>query len=54
MELAEYIKNIRKENSLTQKEFSDKLGMSLSTIKKIETGELQLYLQNTFFLMKKL
>ena len=39
MELAEYIKNIRKENSLTQKEFSDKLGMSLSTIKKIETGE---------------
>lgn len=39
MKLAEYIKNIRKENDLTQREFSEKLGVSLSTIKKIETGE---------------
>lgn len=39
MELAEYIKNIRKESDLTQREFAENLGMSLSTIKKIETGE---------------
>ena len=36
MELAEYIKNIRKENSLTQKEFSDKLGMFYQQLRKLK------------------
>ena len=42
MNLAEFVKNRRKEVNLTQEEFADRSGVALTVIRKIEQGKTNL------------
>lgn len=41
-ELAEFVKERRKEVNLTQKEFADRAGVALTVVRKIEQGKTNL------------
>lgn len=41
-QLAEFVKERRKEVNLTQKEFADRAGVALTVIRKIEQGKTNL------------
>lgn len=41
-QLAEFVKNRRKEVNLTQEEFADRAGIALTVVRKIEQGKTNL------------
>ncbi|MEM0933468.1 MAG: type II toxin-antitoxin system Y4mF family antitoxin [Bacteroidota bacterium] len=44
-ELADFVKERRKEVNLTQEEFSDRAGVALTVVRKIEQGKTNLNLE---------
>lgn len=51
-DLANFVKERRKEVNLTQEEFSDKAGVALTVIRKIEQGKTNLNLEKVNQVLK--
>jgi len=51
-ELSEFVKERRKEVNLTQKEFSDRAGVALTVVRKIEQGKMNLNLEKVNQVLK--
>ena len=51
-ELADFVKERRKEVNLTQEEFSDRAGVALTVVRKIEQGKTNLNLEKVNQVLK--
>lgn len=51
-ELADFVKERRKEVNLTQEEFSDRAGIALTVVRKIEQGKTNLNLEKVNQVLK--
>lgn len=51
-ELSKFVKKRRKEVNLTQEEFANKVGVSITVIRKIEQGKTNLNLEKVNLILK--
>ncbi len=51
-QLSQYVRNTRKDHSLTQEEFSKKTGVSLRQVQRIESGEGSIGLETLFLILR--
>jgi len=51
-ELSEFVKQRRKEVSLTQEEFADRAGVALTVVRKIEQGKTNLNMEKVNVVLK--
>ena len=51
-ELSEFVKTRRKEVGLTQEEFSERVGVALTVIRKIEQGKTNLNMEKVNLVLK--
>lgn len=51
-DLAQFLKEKRKENNLTQEEFAERAGVALTVIRKIEQGKENLNLEKVNHVLK--
>lgn len=52
MNLAQFLKEKRKENNLTQEEFAERAGVALTVVRKIEQGKENLNLEKVNHVLK--
>ncbi|MCM4150599.1 transcriptional regulator [Arenibacter sp. N53] len=52
VQLAEFVKERRKEVSLTQEEFAERAGVALTVIRKIEQGKTNLNLEKVNLVLR--
>ena len=52
MNLADFVKQKRNEVNMTQKEFSDRTGVALTVIRKIEQGKTNLNMEKVNLVLK--
>lgn len=51
-QLAEFVKERRKEVNLTQKEFADRAGVALTVVRKIEQGKTNLNMEKVNMILQ--
>lgn len=51
-DLAQFLKEKRKENNLTQEEFAERAGVALTVVRKIEQGKENLNLEKVNHVLK--